>query len=292
MYNISNNFITIEEFLGLIKLIRPKQWVKNGFVFAPLLFAGEFLNIESAYLTLLASIAFCIAASAVYILNDFKDIEKDRKHPTKSKSRPLATGQVRPKTAIYLLILLYLILLSFWLYIPSVMFVILIYLLINWGYTFKLKNEPVLEIFIVASGFVLRVYSGALAIAVPISEWMFITTLSISLYLASIKRRQEIIINKSHGRDVLAKYSIELVDRFAEMSAIMAIVFYSLYVMAVQPQLVVSIPFVVYGLFRYWYLVDVLNEGESPTDALLQDIQLLLTVILWIGCCFWVIYLN
>lgn len=292
MYNISNNFITIEEFLGLIKLTRPKQWVKNGFVFAPLLFAGEFLNIESAYLTLLASIAFCIAASAVYILNDFKDIEKDRKHPTKSKSRPLATGQVRPKTAIYLLILLYLILLSFWLYIPSVMFVILLYLLINWGYTFKLKNEPVLEIFIVASGFVLRVYSGALAIAVPISEWMFITTLSISLYLASIKRRQEIIINKSHGRDVLAKYSIELVDHFAEMSAIMAIVFYSLYVMAVQPKLVVSIPFVVYGLFRYWYLVDVLNEGESPTDALLQDIQLLLTVILWIGCCFWVIYLN
>lgn len=278
--------------LGLIKLMRPKHGVKNIFIFAPLLFSGELLNIDSIYHTIIAAVAFCVAASAVYILNDLSDIEKDRKHPVKSQSRPLASGVVKPKEAILLLISLYIILFIFWLYIPSVIYVILIYLLFNWAYTFKLKNEPVLEIFIVAFGFVLRVYAGALAIAVPVSDWMFITTLSISLYLASIKRRQEILINQSHSRVVLAKYSIDLVNRFAEMSAIMAIIFYSLYVMAVQPDLVITIPFVVFGLFRYWYIVDMLAAGESPTDALLHDTQILLTIMLWSICCFWVIYLR
>ncbi|GAF57655.1 UbiA prenyltransferase [Psychrobacter sp. JCM 18902] len=276
--------------LNLIKLVRPRHWIKNIFIFAPLLFAGKLLNISSIYHAIVASAAFCVAASAVYVLNDLSDIEKDRKHPIKFQSRPLASGLVKPREAILLLISLYIILFFFWLYIPSVIYVILIYLLLNWAYTFKLKNEPVLEIFIVAFGFVLRVYTGALAISVPVSNWMFITTLSISLYLASIKRRQEILINQSNSRAVLAKYSIDLVNRFAEMSAIMAIIFYSLYVMAVQPDLVISIPLVIFGLFRYWYIVDMLALGESPTDALLHDIQLLLTILLWSMCCFWIIY--
>lgn len=292
MYTINSKKSDNYKILSLIKLMRPKHWVKNIFIFAPLLFAGELLNVNSIYHAIVASTAFCTAASAVYILNDLSDIEKDRKHPTKSQSRPLASGIVKPKEAISLLILLYILLFIFWLYIPSVIYVILIYLLLNWAYTFRLKNEPVLEIFIVAFGFVLRVYAGALAITVPVSNWMFITTLSISLYLASIKRRQEIVINQSNSRVVLAKYSIDLVNRFAEMSAIMAIVFYSLYVMAVQPDLVTSIPFVVFGLFRYWYIVDMLAVGESPTDALLHDTQILLTILLWSICCFWVIYLS
>lgn len=292
MYTINSKQSDNYKISSLIKLMRPKHWVKNIFIFAPLLFAGELLNVNSIYHAIVASAAFCTAASTVYILNDLSDIEKDRKHPTKSQSRPLASGIVKPKEAISLLILLYIPLFIFWLYIPSVIYVILIYLLLNWAYTFRLKNEPVLEIFIVAFGFVLRVYAGALAIAVPVSDWMFITTLSISLYLASIKRRQEILINQSHSRAVLAKYSIDLVNRFAEMSAIMAIIFYSLYVMAVQPDLVITIPFVVFGLFRYWYIVDMLAAGESPTDALLHDTQILLTIMLWSICCFWVIYLR
>ena len=274
---------------GLIKLVRPKQWVKNSFVFAPLIFAGEFLHPDSVYSTLLAAFLFCIAASTVYIVNDLKDIEKDRIHPEKSKKRPLASGQVSPQSAIILLILLYIVLISFWTVVPNVIYVIFIYLALNWAYTFKLKHEPVIEIFIVAFGFVLRVYAGAMALTVPVSHWMFITTLSISLYLASIKRRQELLQSGSQSRGVLAYYSVTLIDRFAEMSAVTAVVFYSLYVMEVQPKLVVTVPLVIFGLFRYWYIVETLKGGESPTDVIIQDKQILLTVLLWVGCCIWVL---
>ena len=289
MHDIAQKRKFLGEMQGLIKLVRPKQWVKNSFVFAPLIFAGEFLHPDSVYSTLLAAFLFCIAASAVYIVNDLKDIEKDRIHPEKSKKRPLASGQVSPQSAIILLILLYIVLISFWDVVPSVIYVIFIYLALNWAYTFKLKHEPVIEIFIVAFGFVLRVYAGAMALTVPVSHWMFITTLSISLYLASIKRRQELLQSGSQSRGVLSYYSVTLIDRFAEMSAVTAVVFYSLYVMEVQPKLVVTVPLVIFGLFRYWYIVETLKGGESPTDVIIQDKQILLTVLLWVGCCIWVL---
>ena len=289
MHDIAQKRKFLGEMQGLIKLVRPKQWVKNSFVFAPLIFAGEFLHPDSVYSTLLAAFLFCIAASAVYIVNDLKDIEKDRIHPEKSKKRPLASGQVSPQSAIILLILLYIVLISFWAVVPNVIYVIFIYLALNWAYTFKLKHEPVIEIFIVAFGFVLRVYAGAMALTVPVSHWMFITTLSISLYLASIKRRQELSQSGSQSRGVLAYYSVTLIDRFAEMSAVTAVVFYGLYVMEVQPKLVVTVPLVIFGLFRYWYIVETLKGGESPTDVIIQDKQILLTVLLWVGCCIWVL---
>ena len=289
MHDIAQKRTFLGEMRGLIKLVRPKQWVKNSFVFAPLIFAGEFLHPDSVYSTLLAAFLFCIAASAVYIVNDLKDIEKDRIHPEKSKKRPLASGQVSPQSAIILLILLYIVLISFWAVVPNVIYVIFIYLALNWAYTFKLKHEPVIEIFIVAFGFVLRVYAGAMALTVPVSHWMFITTLSISLYLASIKRRQELLQSGSQSRGVLAYYSVTLIDRFAEMSAVTAVVFYSLYVMAEQPNLVITVPLVIFGLFRYWYIVETLKGGESPTDVIIQDKQILLTVLLWVGCCIWVL---
>lgn len=289
MHDIAQKRKFLGEMQGLIKLVRPKQWVKNSFVFAPLIFAGEFLHPDSVYSTLLAAFLFCIAASAVYIVNDLKDIEKDRIHPEKSKKRPLASGQVSPQSAIILLILLYIVLISFWTVVPNVIYVIFIYLALNWAYTFKLKHEPVIEIFIVAFGFVLRVYAGAMALTVPVSHWMFITTLSISLYLASIKRRQELSQSGSQSRGVLAYYSVTLIDRFAEMSAVTAVVFYSLYAMEVQPKLVVTVPLVIFGLFRYWYIVETLKGGESPTDVIVQDKQILLTVLLWVGCCIWVL---
>ena len=289
MHDIAQKRKFLGEMQGLIKLVRPKQWVKNSFVFAPLIFASEFLHLDSIYSTLLAAFLFCLAASAVYIVNDLQDIEKDRIHPEKSKKRPLASGQVSPQSAIILLILLYIVLISFWAVVPSVIYVIFIYLALNWAYTFKLKHEPVIEIFIVAFGFVLRVYAGAMALTVPVSHWMFITTLSISLYLASIKRRQELSQSGSQSRGVLAYYSVTLIDRFAEMSAVTAVVFYSLYVMEVQPKLVVTVPLVIFGLFRYWYIVETLKGGESPTDVIIQDKQILLTVLLWVGCCIWVL---
>ncbi|MBP9727565.1 MAG: decaprenyl-phosphate phosphoribosyltransferase [Gammaproteobacteria bacterium] len=273
--------------LGLIKLMRPKQWVKNAFVLAPLLFTGAFLDHPSLIKALIAFGLFCVASSATYIVNDIHDIEHDRKHPKKLLTRPLASGQVRIPHAIILLLILYLILALGYSQEPKVVLVIISYLGLNLAYTFVLKHKPVIDIFCIALGFVLRVYAGAMALAVPVSSWMFVTTLCLALYLAAIKRRQELLKIGSNSREVLQHYSVELVDRYAQMAAIGALLFYSLFVMTARPEMVITIPFVLYGLFRYWFIVETLEGGESPTDALLFDWQLLLTVLIWAGVCVW-----
>jgi len=158
------------------------------------------------------------------------------------------------------------------------------------GYTFVLKHQPVLDMFTIAIGFVLRVYAGALALSVAVSAWMLVTTLCLALFLAAIKRRQELVYSSAHGRPVLGKYSLPLVDRYAAMSATGALVFYSLFVISAKPQLVGTIPLVLFGLYRYWYVVEQPDGGESPTDALLADWQLLTTVLLWVGICAWALW--
>lgn len=275
---------------GLIRLMRPKQWIKNGFVLAPLVFSGEFLDTNAVGHSLLAMLLFCIASSATYIINDLHDMKDDRCHPKKSKTRPLAAGMVSIPAALILLATLYLILLWGWFIVPKVIMVITTYLLINLAYTFVLKHQPVLDIFTIAFGFVLRVYGGAMALEVPVSSWMFITTLCLALYLAAVKRRQELSQSGTESRKVLEKYSVSLVDRYAEMSATGALLFYSMFVMSAKPSLVITVPIVLFGLFRYWFVVETLDGGESPTDALLADWPLLLTVTLWVGVCAWVLW--
>jgi 4-hydroxybenzoate polyprenyltransferase len=276
--------------LGLINLLRPGQWVKNGFVLAPLLFSSQFLDPRITGLAFIACALFCAASSATYIVNDLHDIEHDRLHPKKSQSRPLAAGIISTPVALGVLTLLYSILILGWFVAPQVSAVILAYLLINLAYTFVLKHQPVLDIFTIAMGFMLRVYAGAVAVLVPLSDWMFITTLCLALYLAAIKRRQELSQSGADGRKVLKRYSVVLMDRYAEMSAIGALVFYSMFVMSAKPQLVITVPLVLFGLFRYWYIVDELDGGESPTSTLLNDWQLLLAVALWIVACAWVLW--
>jgi decaprenyl-phosphate phosphoribosyltransferase len=275
---------------GLIRLLRPKQWIKNGFVLAPLLFTGSFLNVLALKHALVATALFCIASSASYIVNDIQDIERDRLHPEKSKSRPLASGEVTLTHAIFLLATLYVLLSLGWWFEPKVLGVILGYLGLNIAYSFVLKHQPVIDIFSIAIGFVLRVLAGAVALDVPVSGWMFTTTLSLALYLAAVKRGQELSQRGSDSRQVLKKYTKPLVDRYAEMSATCALVFYSMFVMASKPELVITVPLVLFGLYRYWYVVDVLDGGESPTDALLSDWPLLLTVLAWIGSCLWALW--
>ncbi|MGL4495013.1 MAG: decaprenyl-phosphate phosphoribosyltransferase [Beijerinckiaceae bacterium] len=272
---------------GLMALMRPKQWVKNGFVLAPLLFTGQFINATAIGHAFGAMILFCIASSAVYIINDIQDIERDRAHPKKSKTRPLAAGIVTIPAAMMLLVALATALLAGYLALPKVVGVLAIYLGLNVAYSFKLKHEPVLDIFTIAIGFVLRVYAGAVALAVPVSAWMFITTLCLALFLASIKRRQELrsVGNSSGSREILKKYSVELVDRFAQISATGALVFYSMFVVTARPEMAITIPFVLFGLFRYWYIVDQLDGGESPTETLLTDFQLIMGVLAWVVAC-------
>jgi len=275
---------------GLIALMRPKQWIKNGFVLAPLVFSGEFLNPDAVGHALLAMLLFCLASSATYIVNDIHDIDQDRRHPKKSKTRPLAAGIVTVPIASALLVALYVALIWGWFAAPDVVLIIAAYSALNFAYTFVLKHQPVVDIFTIAIGFVLRVYAGAMALDVPVSGWMFVTTLCLALYLAAVKRRQELSQSGAEGRKVLEKYSVALVDRYAEMSATGALVFYSMFVMSARPQLVITVPLVLFGLFRYWYVVEELEGGESPTDALLADWQLLLTVVLWVGACGWALW--
>ncbi|WP_263147293.1 decaprenyl-phosphate phosphoribosyltransferase [Pseudomonas sp. RIT-PI-AD] len=281
---------SLAQLKGLLTLMRPRQWVKNGFVFAPLLFTGEFLQSGSIQRVLLATLLFCVASSATYIVNDLHDIERDRRHPKKSRTRPLASGLVTPLQALVLLVLLYAVLVAAWFFAPSVILVILGYMLLNLAYTFVLKHQPVLDIFTIAIGFVLRVYAGAMALEVPVSSWMFVTTLCLALYLAAVKRRQELASSGSEGREVLRQYTPALIDRYAEMSATGALLFYSLFVISARPEMVITVPLVLYGLFRYWFVVESHGGGESPTDALLSDWQLLLTVTLWVGVSAWAIW--
>ncbi|MBP8936853.1 MAG: decaprenyl-phosphate phosphoribosyltransferase [Agrobacterium sp.] len=276
---------------GLIMLMRPKQWIKNGFVLAPLVFSGAFLQRDAILAALSAVVLFCIASSATYIINDIHDIERDRRHPRKSRTRPLAAGIVTVPQALVLMGALYAALIVGWFFRPAVLLVIGLYMGINLLYTFVLKHQPVIDIFTIATGFVLRVYAGAMALTVPVSSWMFVTTLCLALYLAAVKRRQELArMGSGETRKVLEKYSLPLIDRYAEMSATGALVFYSMFVMSARPELVITVPIVLFGLFRYWYVVEELDSGESPTDALLADWQLLATVVLWVGCCAWALW--
>lgn len=272
---------SLAQIRGMFALLRPRQWVKNVFVFAPLIFAGEFLKLQSIEKVALATLIFCVASSATYILNDLTDIERDRRHSKKSKSRPLASGLVSIPQAITLLLILYVALLAAWFVMPAVLYVVLGYLLLNLAYTFVLKHQPVIDIFTIAIGFVLRVYAGAMALSVPVSSWMFVTTLCLALYLAAVKRGQELASNGSDSREVLQHYTPALIDRYAEMAATGALLFYSLFVMTARPEMVMTIPLVIYGLYRYWFIVESKDCGESPTDALLGDWQLLLTVAIW-----------
>jgi len=272
---------------ALVRLLRPRQWLKNAFVLAPLIFSGRFTDPHAISEAAAAFLVFCLASSASYVFNDLIDRHADAAHPVKARTRPLATGAVTPQAAIVLLACLILLVLSGLAWTPAATLVALLYLALNVAYSLKLKHVPVLDIFTLAAGFVLRVYAGAVALDVPLSSWMMVTTLSLALYLAAVKRRDELAGAGDGGREVLKLYSIRLLDRYAETAALSAVVFYGLFVVTVQPRLNVTLPIVLFGLFRYWYVVDNEGRGESPTDAVWSDWPLLLTLVAWAAVCIW-----
>lgn len=290
MHRTATATTPVTQLVGLIKLMRIKQWIKNAFVLAPLIFSGEFVNPSSIGKAVVAMLLFCVASSLTYIFNDICDIERDRRHPVKSRTRPLAAGMVSMPQALVLASLLLAMLVIGSTFAPTCVLVISGYLLLNVAYTVALKHQPVIDIFIIAIGFVLRVIAGAVVLNVPVSSWMFITTLCLALYLASIKRRQELGRSGAVGRQVLSAYSVSLTDRYAEMSAMGALLFYSLYVLSAKPALIGTVPVVLFGLFRYWFLVESQDDGESPTDALLGDWQLLVTIAVWVLACLWALW--
>jgi decaprenyl-phosphate phosphoribosyltransferase len=278
---VSAGAATRTESLGVLRLLRPKHWIKNLFVLAPLVFSGLFTRKDDLMKALFGALLFCVAASLVYVINDLSDLRADRLHPVKRLTRPLASGAVSVPAARLLLIVLSGLLLAGSVVSIPLVAVLIVYIVLNVFYSAWLKRIPVVDIFCVAAGFVLRVYAGAVVIDVPLSSWMLVTTLSIALYLAAIKRRDELAAQGDGARAVLGQYSVELLDRFALMSSVCAMVFYSLFVVTTRPVLAFTIPLVLFGIFRYWFLVDREARGESPTDALWNDRTLFVTVLLW-----------
>lgn len=286
----------------LIKLARPKQWVKNFFVFAPLLFSKHIF--EPAYVinSFEAFFTFCLASSAVYIINDILDVESDRAHP-KKKYRPIASGEISIRQAvIFFIVLLIMVLFTFFFQNPAFIFLTIIYFITNLFYSVKIKSVVLLDVFFISFGFMLRVLGGAAAISVPVSSWMVLTTIFISLFLAISKRRGELsqIINNENiekQRPVLKEYSVEFADQLNTIAAAGTIISYALYTVSERTvatfgteKLIYTTPFVIYGIFRYMYLMHKKNLGESPTSIVTKDIPILLTVICWLIVCVMIIY--
>jgi 4-hydroxybenzoate polyprenyltransferase len=288
--------------INLVKLARPKQWVKNFFVFAPLLFSRHVFDLQFLITSIEAFFIFSLASSSVYIINDIMDVEADRAHP-KKKYRPIASGEISVKVAvIFLLILLAVIILSAFHMRPVFTSVIVIYLFTNLLYSIKIKSIVLLDVFFISLGFMLRVLGGAAAINVPISSWMVLTAIFISLFLAVSKRRGELsqVVNTNNiekQRKVLKEYSIEFADQLNTIAAAGTIISYALYTVSDRTvamfgtdKLMYTTPFVIYGIFRYMYLMHKKNMGESPTSIVTKDIPIMINVFLFLLVCLVIIY--
>lgn len=278
--------------MHLLLLLRPHNWIKNFFVFVPLFFAhGIFLSGELEAATL-AFIIFSLTASAVYILNDLFDLEKDRLHPRK-RLRPLAAGLVAPSAAI--VIMLCLLIASgalIYLELQVIAPVIIVYFLANLGYSLYFKHVAVLDILMVAGFYVLRVSAGALAVTVPVSGWLLIATIFVALFLVTAKRKAELITSGEKSRAVLAGYTPEFLNATLLMSAVMLLVVYSMYTVTVLSShlAVYSTFFVLLGVFRYLYLSMRGSETEQPERVIFSDSWIFLSAATWVVFMYFILY--
>lgn len=303
-----------------IKLLRPRQWIKNLAVFAAISFGGSFFNTNLFTKAFIGFIAFCSLSSAIYIINDLFDIKKDRLHPFK-RFRPLAHGDLSASFGLLLAAILTLFSFLIGLHVtPAFFFLMIIYLLIQLFYSFILKQIAIIDILILASGYILRVYAGELATGIHISVWLLLTTIALSLFLAVGKRRSELTLVSRYQqsqialiRKSLSHYSERLLDIYASIFSTSTFIFYSLFTFLENPGgfkpslgllmpdflppffnrkwLMITIIPVVYGLMRYLQDIYEKHEGESPEKVLLSDKPLIITVIIWIFLVITIIYL-
>jgi len=274
----------------IFKTMRPKQWIKNLFVFAGLVFDQQLFSLESFFTILVAAILFCLTSSLVYIINDLVDIKSDRQHPIKQK-RPLASGMLSQRTAIITALLLGLITFSMAFYKDIRLgWIIAGYFVLMLAYSLWLKHVPLIDVMVIAAGFVLRVAAGVIIIQTKrFSPWLFVATVFLSLFLGLGKRRAEIELlttKASSHRSVLDGYSLELLDQLITIVLSTTLMTYCLYTFSVSTtpgsyRMMLTIPFVIYGLFRYLYLVRIKNSGGAPEDILMSDWPMLATVAFW-----------
>ena len=256
-----------------LKLIRVKHWIKNLLIFIPLV-CSRHLNIDNILLCIEGFFSYCFASSFIYIINDIKDIEKDRLHPRK-KDRPLPSGKIKKSTAIFIAILM--LILSITIntlinnnFLNTSLYFLLGYIIINICYSLGLKNVAIIDIVILAAGFVIRVYYGASIIEVDVSSWLFLTIMSSSLFLGLGKRKKELINNKE-SRKVLQEYNETFLDKFQYLSLCLTIVFYSLWTIEQSIKyLYLTIPLFIIIFMKYSLNIEKNDEGD-PTTILYQD---------------------
>jgi 4-hydroxybenzoate polyprenyltransferase len=285
----------------LLKTMRPRQWTKNGFVFFALIFDKQLFLLEPFLKTLAGFFLFCLISSSVYLFNDIADIEADRKHPEK-KHRPLASGKLPIGVATTTAVILAVTALTLgYLLEPLLAAAVAVYFVINLLYSQWLKHVPILDVLIISAGFVLRVAGGVTLITVErFSPWLYVITVLFSLYLGFGKRRAEMsLLDKGAGshRKVLDGYTLPLLDQYITIVSGMTIVTYSLYSFSAEnlPEnhsMMLTIPFVVYGIFRYLQLIQTGHAAGSPEEVALKDRPLQATVLLWGVAVIAVFYLS
>ncbi|HRJ30900.1 MAG TPA: UbiA prenyltransferase family protein [Cyclobacteriaceae bacterium] len=284
----------------VLKLIRPAHWIKNLFLLIPTFFAGSIFQVERLEIIILGIIAFSLIASAVYILNDLKDVEVDRIHPLK-KDRPLASGAVSRSTATVLLVIFTAsgLLLSYLLN-PVFLILLSIYLVLNIAYSFGLKNIPIVDLFIVSLGFLIRIHSGGILSGVEVSHWLSIMVLLLSLFLVLAKRRDDLVLQAtSHSviRKTSSSYNLEFINACLTIFAAVIVVSYIMYTVSAEviahfnsSYLFTTTVFVIAGIMRYLQITMVEQNSGSPTSILVKDKFILITILLWIISFYIIIY--
>jgi 4-hydroxybenzoate polyprenyltransferase len=286
---------------SLLQAMRPKQWIKNLIIFTALVFDQQLFHPQPFFRTLAGFILLCIAASAVYLINDLADLEQDRMHPVK-RLRPLASGRLSPSVARLTAILFAVVALGFGPFL-SVGFELILagYMGMNLLYSFYLKHIPIIDVMVLASGFVLRVGAGVVLITVQrFSPWMYVCVTLLALFIGLGKRRAEMVLladqANSHRR-VLDGYTLSFIDHLLSIVSSTTIVAYSLYTFSAEnlPKnhlMMLTIPFVIYGVFRYLFLIHVEGAGGAPEELLLRDRPLMATAALWALSVVIVLYLS
>jgi decaprenyl-phosphate phosphoribosyltransferase len=286
---------------NIIKMIRPKHWIKNIFIFAPIVFSLNFTKLIYLQKSLIVFISFCLIASAVYVINDLVDKNSDRNHPIK-KNRPIASGKVKPSFAIFIFVLLFLSSILISQVIGNILLVIiLIYFFINILYSLFLKNLVILDVFFLAFGFLLRIYAGGLSLNIPISHWVILTTFFLSLFLGFGKRRTEYMLEenvKKQTRKTINDYNKDILDYFLITSMTLTIITYGLYTISPvtiknfgNDNLIYTLPVVVFGLFRYTFLL-FKNKTEDVVEIVTKDKFIIITCLVWFLLVITILYFN
>jgi 4-hydroxybenzoate polyprenyltransferase len=269
-------------FKNYFLLTRPFQWVKNVIIFIPLIFSKKLFELDAFVLSSIGFISFILASSIIYIFNDICDLEKDKKHPIK-KNRPLANNSLKKKDAYLIIILLGLLLLVLLKSNISILGIIIIFFILNIFYSLYFKNVIIIDLVIVSLSYVIRVLAGSIIINVALSAWLLICVFSTSLFLISFKRLAEIKISGFKSRPILRTYNNEILLKIIDVSAICSIIFYSLYTVLVNPNLIFTVPLIFVGFFRYYYLYYTAKIfEESPVKIIFSDKPILALLILWL----------